>query len=171
MKKLLVFREGLHPDPRELDDYLYDSEVIRSDFIDVPAAKELNVQHGTLAMHTSSWDVVFKDDDKYDTWHVLCEGSDTYGFEEPPFVAAINFFDPKWRHPVHLTCTAVVHKKNYMLAIYRLSKAMSEVMEMDLKFRLESFKDGAYTYEIPESVLGSLHATTAEAEVPGDAKA
>jgi len=170
MKKLLVFREGLHPDPRELDDYLYDSEVIRSDFIDMPAAKELNVQHGTLAIHSSSWDVVFKDNDKYDYWHLICESSDSYGFTEPPFVALLGFFDKKWNNLAHLQCTAVSHKKNSMVVIYRLSKVMSEIMEMDLKLRLDSFKDGKYTYEIPESVLGSLHAATAEAEVQGDAK-
>lgn len=156
MKKLLVFREGLHPDSRELDDYLYDSELIRDDFFDLSARDAFGVYHGRLSLHATTWDVVFKDSDTFDYWHIVCEGSTGYAFTEHAFMASMHFFKQEWRAAKLVNCRAVVHKNNSMVCIYRLPKAMSEVMEMDLKNRLESFKDGHYHYETPADALGPL---------------
>jgi hypothetical protein len=156
MKKLLVFREGLHPDSRELDDYLYDSEAVRGDFFDLDARDAFGVYSGSLSLHASTWDVTFKDDDKYDFWHIVCEGSTEYAFTEAAYIASMEFFKPEWRTGKLVNCRAVVHKNNAMVSIYRLTKAMSEVMDMDLKHRLESFKDGKYHYETPADALGPL---------------
>jgi hypothetical protein len=170
MKKLLVFREGLHPDSREVEDYLYDSEAIRDDFFDLAARDEIGVYHGRLSLHATSWDVTYKDDDKFDFWHIVCEGSTGYAFEEPAFIAAMEFFKPEWRQAKLVNCRAVLHKNNYMVSIYRLPKAMSEVMSMDLKNRLESFKDGKFHYETPADALGPLAIAEEEREIQENAK-
>lgn len=169
MKKLLVFREGVHPDSRELDDYLYDSEACRDDFYDLAATDEFGVYHGRLSLHASSWDVVFKDSDKYDFWHIVCEGTTGYAFTELPYIASMEFFKPEWRKSGLVNCRAVLHKNSSMVCIYRLTKAMSEVLSMDLKHRLESFKDGKYTYETSAETLGPLYAAAEAEEVSGTA--
>ncbi len=155
MKKLLVFREGLCPDSRELDDYLYDSELIRSDYIDMSAEVEVNLHSGTLAMHASTWEVIFKDNDKYDWWHFVCEGTDSYATKEAAFIAAIEFFPKSIRNPLNCSLHVVLHKNNYMVMAYRLPKSLSATLDSHVELRLSSFKDGEYTYEIPEDVLGS----------------
>lgn len=156
MKKLLVFREGLCPDSRELDDYLYDSEVIRSDYIDMTPSNEINCYSGTLAMHASTWDIVFKDDDKYDWWHFLCEGTDSYAIRENAFLAAIEFFPKSIRNPLNCGLHVVLRKNNYMVMAYRLPKSLSTLLNEHVELRLNSFKDGEYSYEIPEDILGPV---------------
>ncbi|MCY1290669.1 hypothetical protein D9M70_398240 [compost metagenome] len=48
MKKMLVFREGQVQDRFDIDDYLYDSEVTRGDFMDM-----------TPTFRTITWRVEF----------------------------------------------------------------------------------------------------------------
>ena len=165
MKKLLVFREGVHPDPRELDDFLYDSELFRSDFLDLSPEEKFEHYSDNLSLHTSTWEVVFKDDDKYDFWHFLCVGSDTYAFDEPAFIATFDFFPKELINVRCCNCRAVFHKDNYMVVIYRLPKAVSHLVDLHLKYRLESFKDGKYHYDLPKDDLGSVNVQMEEAEV------
>jgi hypothetical protein len=170
MKKLLVFREGLHPDSRELDDYLYDSEVIRSDFIDMSPDNEIRHQEGDLAFYASSWEVIFKGDEKYDQWHLVCEGSTTYSFEEQSFKALNEFFPKHLRNVLNCNLQICLHKMDMMVCIYRLPKAVSHLLDTHLQYRFESFKDGKYHYEIPESALGPVLVLEEEVEVSTPAK-
>lgn len=169
MKKLLVFREGVCPEAREVEDYLYNSEVIRSDFIDMGAEVQSTHQSGTLSLYSSTWEIVFKDSDKFDYWHLVAEGTQGYAFEEASFKAATGLIEP-FKGP-HVLLTAVVHKRNTMVLIYRLKKKLSALLDLHLPLLLDSFKDGEYRYVIPENDLGSTNASLQKEEDAENAKA
>ena len=105
MKKLLVFREGMCPDSREVDDYLHDSEVIRGDFIDLNPDDERKYTKGRMALYDSTWSVVFKDDHLYDHWHLVGEVTRPYAFDEDTFKATNTLLEP---YREHLLLTAVL---------------------------------------------------------------
>ncbi|MNI58115.1 hypothetical protein D3C73_1132110 [compost metagenome] len=166
-----MFREGLHPDSRELDDYLYDSELNRNDFMDLHPEEKFECYSGTLALHSSTWEVVFKDDDKYDWWHFVCEGTTPYAFEEPAYVAANTFFPEGLRNVKCCARMVVLHKRTgAMVANYRLPKAVSHLMELHLRYRLESFSNGKYHYDLPHDDVGSVNVQMEEAEARENAK-
>ncbi len=152
MKKLLIFREGLCPDLREVEDYLHDSEVIRGDFIDPTPDDERKYQHGTMSLYDSTWSVVFKDDHLYDYWHVLAENTEPYAFDELTFKAAIGVLEP---YREHLLLTAVLHKRSTVVLIYRAGKHISHLLDMHIPFILDSFNDGVYGYAVPEADVAS----------------
>ncbi|MNC77885.1 hypothetical protein D3C75_1299600 [compost metagenome] len=53
-----------------------------------------------------------------------------------------------------------------MVAIYRLPKAVSHLVDLHLQYRLESFKNGKYDYELPAADVESVNVQAEEAEVP-----
>jgi len=168
MKKMLIFREGVCPDAREAEDYLYNSEVIRSDFIDMLPTEELQCQLGTLSVYASSWDIVFKDSDTFDYWHLYAEGTHDYAFEEPSFKAAIQLLAPF--RGGHAVIQVVVHKDHSVLLVYRVKKSLSTLIDSHLQRILESYTNGAYHHVVPDTVLGSLTASLSKEEDAKHAK-
>lgn len=152
MKKMLVFREGICPDSREVDDYLHDSEVIRGEYIDLSPEEETRRFSGTLALYDSTWQVIFKGDHEFDQWHVVGEASCPYAFEEPAYKAATGLLEP---YRDRLVLTAVLHKRTTIVLVYRVPKPLSELINLHLPFILEGFVSGVYTYVIPELDLGA----------------
>lgn len=162
MKKMLVFREELVQDRFDLDDYLYDSEVTRSDFIDMEPDVQDNYQVGGISILTSSWNIVFKGDDKYDFWHFLVISNDPYNHDEPCHRGAVQLFAP-YKSPV-FNLRAVLHSKGNYVLIYRLPKKLSELFESYLKPIMESFDGNEYTYRIPEDALGPIVTSVSKEE-------
>lgn len=165
MKKLLVFREGMCPDSREVDDYLHDSEVIKGDFIDLNPDDERKYTKGRVALYDSTWSVVFKDDHLYDHWHLVGEGTRLYAFDEDTFKATITLLEP---YREHLLLTAVLHKNNTITLIYRAGKCMSHLLDIHMPYILDSFNDGAYTYVIPSADVAAAALSDSKAKAAQD---
>lgn len=168
MKKMLVFREGSCPEPHEIDDLLYNTEVIRQDFVDMTPDDETRRYSGTLGVYDSTWQIVFKDSDKYDYWHILAVGTEGYAFEEPSFKAASGLLEPY--RSEYLVLQAVIHKTNTMLLIYRVNKALSMLLHLHLPKILYSLQDGIYHYAVPDDALGPVNAALAKKEDVKDAQ-
>jgi len=153
MKKLLVFSAGRIQDRFELDDYLYDSEVIRSDYIDLNPEDRFQHIFPKAMVDVSEWEMIFKGSEEFDFWHTLVVSEDSYDFEEYKHKASIQLMKPYLSE--HVVITAVIHVNNHHVVVYRLKKAVSKVLNQHLKFILESFDGEKYNYSIPENVLGS----------------
>lgn len=162
MKKLLVFSDGHISERQQLEDYLYDSEVTRDDFIDMNPSDELSITTSGIAVNVTSWPVVFKGDDKYDQWHFLVVHEDTYAFDEIKHVAALNLMKPY--HSEHVRVIAVSHSSGHLVFIYRIAHALSKLIGEHIDKLLESFNGKEYTYQIPEVLLGSVHTSISEDE-------
>jgi len=162
MKKLLVFREGSCPEPHEVEDYLYNSEVIRQDFVDMNPEAESRQYSGKLGIYDSTWEIVFKDNDKYDFWHLVAVGTEGYAFDEPSFKAVNGLLLPF--RGEYCMLQAVIHKANTMTTIYRLHKALSTLVALHLPQLIDSLQDGIYHYAIPVDALGPVHASLKEKE-------
>lgn len=154
MKKLLVFRDNKLGSRLELDDYLLDAEVVRGDFIDMNPEEEATFTIRDKVISATTWEVIFKGDDQYDHWHLLVDHPDSYEFDEPKHRMALALFDT-YRNE-HITITAVLHTHGHYVVILRMRKAMSRLINAHLPAILESFNDTTYTYQIPESELGSV---------------
>ncbi|MCY1290668.1 hypothetical protein D9M70_398230 [compost metagenome] len=112
---------------------------------------------------TSSWDIVFKGDDKYDFWHFLVISNDPYDFEEPCHRGAIELFAP-YKSPA-INLRAVLYTKGNYVLIYRLPKRLSELFDSHLTQLAESFDGTTYAYRIPEDVLGPVMLSVSKEEV------
>jgi hypothetical protein len=163
MKKMLVFGDEHVQDRVNLDDFLYDSEVTRDDFVNMEPTFRDDYLAGGIAIMTSSWDIVFKDDDKYDVWHFLVTGKDPYDFEEPCHKAAAGLFSP-YQHKLLFNLRAVLFTKGNYVLIYRLPKKLSELIDLHLPQLADSFDGTTYTHRIPEDVLGPLIASLSKEE-------
>lgn len=153
MKKLLVFQDGLVQDRHQLEDYLYDSEVVRSNFIDMNPEDDNTYRLPGFIVNVTTWDVVFKGDDKYDYWHVLVVNDNTYDFEEPKHAAAIELLAQYKTE--HINLTVVTHSSGHYVLVYRVRKAFSELISAHLPKILESFDGKTFGFRIPEDDLGS----------------
>lgn len=154
MKKLLVFSDGRISEKQQLDDYLYDSEVTRDDFIDLDPSDDKAVVLDNMAVRATSWDVVFKGDDKFDQWHFLVDHDDSYDFNEPKHKAAVELLKPY--HSPHVRVIAVIHLTGRYVVIYRVVRSLSSLFDEHLERMLESYNDQTYSYRIPESMLGPV---------------
>lgn len=159
MKKLLIIRPGVAPTwTSELDDYLYDSEVIRGGYMDLEPGDVWTVATDTMGFHSTTWEIVFKDDDKYDYWHILTTDHDPYDVEVESLRAAAGLFAGlKW-NAEHFDLRAVLCRKNGRALIYRTSKGMSKWIQSELKERLASWTGDQYTYNFDIDTLSTyLH--------------
>lgn len=154
MKKMLVFKRDGIQERQDLDDYLYDSEVTRSDFIDMTPVDNHEYIVGGIAINDSTWDIVFKGDDTYDFWHLIVDSEDSYNFTEPCHLAAINLFTSYNQSCFNLR--SVVHNKGMYALVYRIPKVISELFNRHLKSILESFDGKTYIFSIPQDVLGPI---------------
>lgn len=144
-------------DPLEREDYLYDSEVIRSDFIEQKPETEEEFILGGFFVHVTTWEIVFKGDDLYDYWHLLVDRDDSYNFEDPAAKAAVSLFKPYYVDPLVpelISLNAVVHVHKRLVLVYRVRKALSEVLDRHLPFILKGYTDGKFHYAVPAEDLG-----------------
>lgn len=159
MKKLLVIRPGVVPTrTSELDDYLYDSEVIRGGYMDLEPGDGWSANTATMGFYLSTWDVVFKDDDKYDSWHILTTDHDPYDVTAEALKAAVALFTGlKW-NATHFDCRAVLCRNNGRALIYRTSKGMSKWIQSEIKDRLSSWNGETFTHSFDIDTLSTyLH--------------
>ncbi len=167
MKKMIVIREGGPPSSRELDDYLYNSEVTRSDFIDMTPVSEESFYKDGMSIHVSDWDVVSKDEDKYDQWHLIADIETMYGFDDRRYKAMLVL--EKYRS-AHCSPVIVSHTPTYFFFVYRVKKKISNLISQNLKAILESFNGEYYDYAIDEQSVGSVGVSIQEEEDAEDAR-
>jgi len=168
MKQMIVVREGACPEPQEVDAYLYNTEVTRQDVIDMVPDQEDRRMVGTLGVYASTWEIVFKDSEKFDFWHLSGEGTRVFAFDEEPIKAVVGLLEP-YRGP-HCILHTVVHKHNAVLLIYRIKKRLSDLLAEHLPQLVDSFKDGHYHYVIPDAALGPLSVSLTKEEDAANAK-
>lgn len=153
MKKMIVIREGGPPDSRELDDYLYNSEVSRSDFIDFNVVREQFSRKDNLSIHASEWNIVFKGDDKYDSWHFIADIGERYAFEDRRYKAMLLL------EPYRKYCRLMVgsHASEvFTFLIYNVPKSLSQILSTQLQEIIESFDGEEYKVTLDEATLGDL---------------
>ena len=167
MKKMIVIREGGPPNSRELDDYLYNSEVTRSDFIDMTPVSEEAFYKDGMSIHVSDWDVVSKDGDKYDQWHLIADIETMYSFDDRRYKAMLVL--EKYRS-AHCSPVIVSHTPTYFFFVYRVKKKISNLISQNLKAILESFNGECYDYAIDEQSVGSVGLSIQEEEDAEDAR-
>lgn len=158
MKKLIVFRRGVCPESDEVEDYLHSTEVLRSDFIDMSPEREMRNHVGDLAQYVSDWNVIFKDDETYDQWHIH--------FDTSCKVAGTLL--EQYRAVGVCQCIVVLRGDTSVVAIYRIPKAISKLFSEHLPQILESYSDEhGYSFRIDESSIESLRVEE-EPEAPRD---
>lgn len=167
MKKMIVIREGGPPNSRELDDYLYNSEVTRSDFIDMTPVSEEAFYKDGMSIHVSDWDVVSKGGDKYDQWHLIADIETMYNFDDRRYKAMLVL--EKYRS-AHCSPVIVSHTPTYFFFVYRVKKKISNLISQNLKAILESFNGECYDYAIDEQSVGSVGLSIQEEEDAEDTR-
>lgn len=158
---MIVIREGNIPDSRELEDYLYNSEVSRSDFIDFTPIATHHANHDGMSIHVSDWDIVFKGDEKYDSWHLIADIEMQYAFDDPRYRAMLLL--EKYRKLCKLQ--VVNHDHAYVYLIYQVPKELSEKLGELITAIIESFNGKEYTVELHEDVLGPIGLSLEEGEM------
>lgn len=150
MKKLLIFHPQSLFSADDLENYLYDSEALRDDYLDMSPLKAFQGALSQTKYHYSEWDVALKaDDDKYDQWHVVWAGDDQFVFDDP-YLKQIGEFQNTLRMG-RGRCMAAWHRPKVTYAIYKVQKELSGRTTEHLADLLESIDKGAYCDFVADS--------------------
>jgi hypothetical protein len=163
MKRLVLFREGSKPFLGELDDYLHVSEIVKYNYVDMEPSAEWYHSFPDGVVHITDWDLVFKDDDKYDYWHLVSETSDESDVHHTRSIALLEPYRSEW-----CVLTAVIRDRDILVCIWRLDKAVSELIQSHIPYLLPTFKEDTYSYEILRRDLEQLVSTFQRKEIEED---
>jgi hypothetical protein len=148
MKKLLIFHPQALFDANDLENYLYDSQAIRDDYLDM---SPVNVISGVLSetkYSYSEWNIALKEGDDAHYWHICWCSETPFAFDDP-YLLNLAAFEKAFRG-TRAQCTIVIHKPKVTYVVYKMEAEVSDLLALHLADILGNVDNHTYTPEMAE---------------------
>lgn len=150
MRKLLILNVQTQYDASDLENYLYDTEASRDDFLDMLPSGIQSGKLSSTSWHYSEWALAHKDEGDYDYLHVVHQSDTRFAFDDKDTERVANLY--KAFIGTQAMITVVYHKANRTIVIVKLAKVLSAIVTEGLKQILESVDREEYTEELAKTL-------------------